>query len=246
VFAVIFATVAIEAGLARQIGDFLGVSPMRTIIIGGGRVGRTLAKRLENRGEYVVVVENDDVQIERARTEGLTVYEGNGGDTETLRRAGIEDAKWFVAATRDDDINLLACQLANTTFDIGPVYSRVNEPDNIEAFESIGVTAVDSPTATAAALDDEIERPALAHWMNELGDGHDVQETGVTAEHLVGRSIRELNEDIPDGAIVAVIGRNGETRVPDADDVLEYGDRVTFIGDSTAVGRAVERFHPHE
>ena len=246
VFAVIFATVAIEAGLARQIGDILGVSPMRTIIIGGGRVGRTLAKRLENRGEFVVIIEIDDRKIERARSEGFTVYEGDGTDTEVLRRAGIEDAKRLVAATRDDDINILACQLARTTFDIEAVYSQVNQPENIEAFQSIDVTAVDSPTATARSLDDEIERPALAHWMTGLGDGHDVQEIEVTAEALVGRSIRDLNADIPDGAIVAVIGRNGETRVPDADDVLKRGDRVTFIGKSDAVEQAVRRFHPHE
>ena len=246
VFAVIFATVAIEAGLARQIGDILGVSPMRTIIIGGGRVGRTLAKRLENRGEFVVIVESDDRQIERARSDGHTVYEGDGTDTEVLRKAGIEDAKRFIAATRDDNINLLACQLARTTFGIEAVYSQVNQPDNVEAFESIDVIAVDSPTATARALDDEIERPALAHWMTGLGDGHDVQEIEVTADALSGKSIRDLNADIPDSVIVAVIGRDGETRVPDADDVLERGDRVTFIGDSDAVKRAVSRFHPHE
>ena len=246
VFAVIFATVAIEAGLARQIGDLLGVSPMRTIIIGGGRVGRTLAKRLENRGEFVVIVESDDRQIEQARSDGHTVYEGDGTDTEVLRKAGIEDTKRFIAATRDDNINLLACQLARTTFGIEAVYSQVNQPDNVEAFESIDVIAVDSPTATAKALDDEIERPALAHWMTGLGDGHDVQEIEVTAEALIGKSIRDLNADIPDSVIVAVIGRDGETRVPDAEDVLERGDRVTFIGDSDAVKRAVSRFHPHE
>jgi NhaP-type Na+/H+ or K+/H+ antiporter/K+/H+ antiporter YhaU regulatory subunit KhtT len=246
VFAVIFATVAIEAGLARQIGDLLGVSPMRTIIIGGGRVGRTLAKRLENRGEFVVIVESDDRQIEQARSDGHTVYEGDGTDTEVLRKAGIEDTKRFIAATRDDNINLLACQLARTTFGIEAVYSQVNQPDNVEAFESIDVIAVDSPTATAKALDDEIERPALAHWMTGLGDGHDVQEIEVTAEALIGKSIRDLNAEIPDSVIVAVIGRDGETRVPDAEDVLERGDRVTFIGDSDAVKRAVSRFHPHE
>ena len=53
VFIVIFATVVLEAGLSRQIGDFFGVTPMRTIIVGGGRVGRALATRLENRGEFV-------------------------------------------------------------------------------------------------------------------------------------------------------------------------------------------------
>ncbi len=246
VFAVIFATVAIEAGLARQIGDALEVSPMRTIIIGGGRVGRALATRLENRGEFVVIIESDDREIEQSRSEGFTVYEGDGTDTQVLKRAGIEDAKRFIAATRDDDINLLACQLAITTFDIDAVYAQVNEPDNVEAFESIGVTAVDSPTATAVAIDDEIERPAITHWMNKLGDSHDVQEVEVTSEELAGKTIEDLNSEIPDGCFVAIISHNGENDVPSADRVLEYGDNVTFVGDADAVRQAMNRFHPHD
>ena len=246
VFAVIFATVAIEAGLAKQIGNVLGVSPMRTIIIGGGRVGQALATRLERRGEYVVIVEMDDEVVERARSEGFTVYEGDGSDTETLRSAGIEDAKRVITVTADDDINLLTCQLAITKFDIEAVYSRVNDSENTDAFDSIGVTAIDSPTATAVAIDDEIERPAITHWMNELGDSHDVQEVEVTAENLAGKTIRDLNAKIPDGAFVAVVSRDGENNVPSADSVLEYGDHVTFIGDSAAVKRAMERFHPHD
>ncbi|WP_066412369.1 cation:proton antiporter domain-containing protein [Halorubrum aethiopicum] len=246
VFAVIFATVAVEAGLARQIGEYLGVSPMRTIIIGGGRVGRALATRLENRGEFVVVVESDEDAVESARAEGYTVHRGDGSEAAALRKAGIEDAKRFVTTTGDDDINLLACQLAITKFDVESVYSRVNDPDNVDAFESIGVEAIDATTATAVAIDDEIERPALTHWMNELGDDHDVQEIEVTSEEFAGKSIRDLNSDIPDGAFVAVVSRDGENYVPSADRVLEYGDRVTFVGDADAVKRAMNRFHPHD
>ncbi|QKY18386.1 cation:proton antiporter [Halorubrum sp. CBA1229] len=246
VFAVIFATVAIEAGLARQIGDALGVSPMRTIIIGGGRVGRALATRLERRGEYVVIVENDDEEAERARSDGFTVYEGDGSDTADLRGAGVEDAKRVITVTGDDDINLLACQLAITKFDVESVYSRVNEPDNVDAFDSIGVKGIDSPTATAVAIDDEIERPAITHWMSELGDSHDVQEVEVTSENLAGKSIRDLNAQIPDGTFVAVVSRDGENHIPSADSVLEYGDHVTFIGDTDAVRKAMDRFHPHD
>ena len=246
VFAVIIVTVAVEAGLARQIGDALGVSPMRTIIIGGGRVGRALATRLENRGEFVVLIESDADEIEAARSEGFTVYEGDGTDTQALRRAGIEDAKRFITATRDDDINLLACQLAITTFGIEAVYSQVNEPENVDAFRSIGVTAVDSPTATAVAIDDEIERPAITHWMNELGDSHDVQEVEVTSEEFTGKSIEELNSEIPDGCFIAIVSRDGENDVPSADRIIEHGDRLTFVGDTGAVRRAMNRFHPHD
>ncbi|MDZ5811360.1 cation:proton antiporter [Halorubrum sp. AD140] len=246
VFAVIFATVAVEAGLARQIGDYLGVTPMRTIIIGGGRIGRALATRLENRGEFVVVIETDPDAVEEARSAGFTVREDDGSEADALRRAEIEKAKRFVATTGDDDINLLACQLAITKFGVESVYSRVNEPANVDAFESLGVTAIDASTATAVAIDDEIERPALTHWMNELGDSHDVQEIEVTSERVAGKTIRELHSQIPDGTFVAVVSRNGENHVPSADSVLELGDHVTFIGDSDAVRQAMNRFHPHD
>ena len=246
VFIVIFATVVLEAGLSRQIGEFFGVTPMRTIIVGGGRVGRALATRLENRGEFVVIVEQDETQVERARNEDFTVRLGDATEAETLREAGIEDAKIAVAATADDDRNLLVCQLARSKFSVERVFSRVNQPDNVAAFDSLDVTAIDVSTATAFTIDNEIERPALSHWMNELGDDHDVQEIEVTAEGLVGKTIADLNAEIPDGVIVAVIGRGQEAHVPNAEDVLERGDHITFVGDVEGVKRAVKRFHPHE
>jgi len=246
VFAVIFATVTIEAGFARQIGQLLGVSPMRTLIVGGGRVTRPLATRLENRGEFVVIVEDDDEQVEQLTSEGFTVHRGDGTETDVLREAGAEDAKRLIAATADDDTNLLACQIARSKFGIQQVFARVNDHDNLDAFDSLGITGIDAPTATAVAIDDEIERPAITHWMNEIGEGHDVQEIEITASDLVGRTIREINEEIPAGCIVAVIGRDEQSHVPDADEALQYGDHITFIGDADAVRRAMRRFHPHD
>jgi Trk K+ transport system NAD-binding subunit len=246
VFIVIFATDLIEAGFARQIGDRLGVTPMRTIIIGGGRVGRALATRLERRGEFVVIVESDERTRHRAREDGFTVEDGDGTEAAVLREAGIEEAKIVVAATSDDDINLLVCQTARTTFGVEDLYARVNDPEKMEAFESLSVTAIDSPTATAFAIDNEIERPELAHWMQEVGDGHDIQEIELTAEDLAGKTIREVNADIPSGVIVAEVGQGDDAHLPEADDVIESGDHLTFLGDVKGVERAVKRFHPHD
>ena len=246
VFAVILATVATQAGFARQIADALKVSPMRTIIVGGGRVGRALAERLEDRGEFVVLVENDDEPVEQARSQGFTVHEGDGSETSTLRSAGIGEAGRVIAATGDDDVNLLVCQTAKTKFDIDTLYSRVNDPSNVSAFDSIDVTAIDSTNATAVAIDDEIERPALTHWMNEIGEGHDVQEVELTARKFAGKSIGEVNTKIPSGCIVAVVSNGGETRVPDGDTVLNEGDNVTFVGETDAVREAMKRFHPRD
>ena len=246
VFLIIFVTVFVQGGFARQVADYLDVSPMPTIIVGGGRVGRALATRLERRGEFVVIVDNDDRKIEAARDEGFTVRKGDGTEPDVLREAGIEDSERVVAATSDDDTNLLVCQLATSKFEVEDVFARVNKPQNVDAFDALEVTAVDSPTATAVAVDNEIERPAMAHWMSNLGDGHDVQEVTVTSDDVVGQTISEVNAKIPAGCIVAVIAREGKSHVPSADERIERDDRVTFIGEADSVDRAVNRFHPHE
>lgn len=246
VFLVIFATVVFEAGLSRQIAQRLDVIPMPTIIVGGGRVGRALATRLENRGENIIVVDERKETIESLQVDGFEAVRGDGTDAETLEDAGIANAKTVVAATGDDNTNLLVSQLARTKFDVKRVLSRVNEPDNVEAFEALDVGAIDASMATAWSIDNEIERPSIFHWMSELGDGHDVQEITVTAEDLIGRTIREVNEEIPDGCIVAVIVRGGDSHVPKADEALQEGDLITFLGESKAVRGAVRRFHPHD
>ncbi|EMA43039.1 cation:proton antiporter [Halobiforma nitratireducens] len=246
VFLVIFLTVILQAGFARQIAEYLEVIPMPAIIVGGGRIGRALATRLEKRGENVVLVDEDETVVERLRQDGYTAVVGDGTSPDTLREADIERARIVVATTADDDANLLVSQLARTTFDVETVVARVNDPGNVDAFETLGVRAIDVASATAWSIDNEIERPALAHWMTELGEGHDAQEISVTATDLVGSTIADLDAEIPDGVIVAVIAREGETYVPEADTALEDGDRVTFIGREDAVEEAVRRFHPHD
>ena len=246
VFLVIFATVVLQAGLARQIAEFLDIQPMRSIIIGGGRVGRALATRLENRGENVIIIDRDPAVVEELQRDGFRAELGDGTDTEDLAAAGAGNAKLLVAATSTDDGNLLCAQLARNKFDIGSVIARVNDPDNVAAFDALDVRAIDVSSAMAWTIDNEIERPTLAHWMTELGEGHDAQEVTITADTFAGRTLRQLGAEIPDGAIVAVIGRDGETFVPHGDTVLEADDRITFLGTEDAVERAVKRVHPHD
>ncbi|GAB6878396.1 cation:proton antiporter [Halorubrum gandharaense] len=247
VFLIIFATVVLQAGLAPQIANVLKVSPMRTILVGGGRVGLSLAERLEQDGENVILVDRDPAVVKEARSRGLQAVVGDGTEANTLRKAGTDDAKTVIATTPDDDVNLLVCQLARTVFAVETVASRVNQPENVEAFETLDVYAVDLSMATAWSLENVLERPSLSGWMNELGRTGDVQEIEVTATDLGGKTIAELNAEIPDGCIVGLLThRNGDTEVPTGDHELREGDRVTFLGEVDAVNRAVKRFHPHD
>ena len=209
-------------------------------------MGLSLAERLEDRGENVVVVDERKDSIEDARERGYTVHQGDGTDSEVLSSAGADHAKIVVAATGDDDANLLIAQLADSKFGVDRVIARVNEPKNVDAFEDLGVKTVSSSLATAWAIDNMIERPALSKWMTELGRSGDVQEIEVTAEDLTGLTIDELDDDIPSGAIIALVSRNGNSRVPEDDFELRRGDHITFVGRTDAVHDAIDRWHPHD
>jgi NhaP-type Na+/H+ or K+/H+ antiporter len=246
VFLVIFATVVAEGGFARHIAQALDVIPMRAIIVGGGRVGRALAERLDDRGENVAIVERDESMAATIRDEGYTVHVGDGTDTEVLERAGMNNAKIVTAATSSDDTNLLVSQLAGSKFDVDKVVARVNEPANVEPFEELDVRPISTGLAVAWAMDNEIERPALSNWMTELGRSGDVQEIEITAEDVDGMTVEGLAAELPNDCLVALVGRAGDSEVPSPDRRLSYGDHITVVGRRESVRTALERCHPHD
>lgn len=246
VFLVIFVTVVFEGGLARKIAETLQVIPMRILIIGGGRVGQELGELLEERGENVVIIEKRESTAETLRNDGFSVREADGSDIEVLQKAGAERAKIVAAVTGDDDTNLLVAQLSDSKFDVENVIARVNEPDNVDAFNELGVRTVSESASTAWAIDNLIERPALSRWMTELGKSGDVQEVEVTDEALVGRTVGDINDELPAGCMVALITRDEENTVPDPTLEIELKDHITIIGRTESVGEAIGRLHPHD
>jgi len=241
VFLAILLTAVFEGGLARHIAEYLDVIPKRTVVVGGGKVGRSLAARLEGRGENVVIVEKREATVERARNDGHTVEWGDGTDSEVLRAAGAENAKIVAAATGDDDVNLLVAQLAESKFDVDRIVARANDADNVEAFQDLGVNTISPDIATAWAIDNQIERPAIARWMTDVGRVGDVEEIEVTSDDLIGRSIRELGTELPDTCMIALVSRDGEADVPDGDFVVQRGDVLTLIGRTESVREAMAR-----
>lgn len=126
------------------------------------------------------------------------------------------------------------------------VFFSVGDKDQreAEAFEELGVRAIPADESIAHAMDNALKRAALSEWMTELGRSGDVQEIEVTAAELVGKSITDLDGTLPDGMLIALVSRDGESEVPDPDVTLQHGDHLTFVGRRSAVHEAIEQCHP--
>ena len=240
VFLVILVTVVAEAGPARHIADLLGVSLRRVIIVGGGKLGLALAERYAEQGDHVELVESDPERLEAARDAGFSVHQGDGTDPDVLRTAGVGRAKRLVAAADDDETNLRIARLVREEFDVETVVARVSDRKNREAFEDLGVRTLSRSQTDLWAIDSLVDQ-SLPTWLLAVMREGDVQEVEATSA-LVGRTVRDLQTELPRRIFLVAVTRAGETFVPDADFRIQRGDRLTLLGRREEVARAVSRY----
>ncbi|MFC1787498.1 cation:proton antiporter [Halobacteriota archaeon] len=239
VFITIILTILIQGTQARYLAKKLDVIPMGILIVGAGGVGRLLAERLEKRGEDVTVIDTKEENCQKAIQLGIKAILGDGGDADILQKAGIEKAKFLVAATDKDETNLLVCQVSKSRFGIENLVARANNPENLQAFEDLGIRAMSPILSTAVILDDMIERPELFSLM-EIGRGGDIIEVIVSNPKMVGRKISELT--LPKESLIVLIRGEGGCFVPHGDTVIQMGDSVTILGGEESVKKAVKLF----
>ena len=106
---------------------------MNIIIIGCGKVGSELAGVLDKRGSDVSVIDRDEQNFDRLPVDfsGFTTP-GVPIDQEVLKKAGIESCDAVCAITQDDDLNIMAAQLAKDIFHVERVFARISDPDRSE------------------------------------------------------------------------------------------------------------------
>jgi trk/ktr system potassium uptake protein len=122
---------------------------VKAIVVGCGRVGSSVAKRLAREGWEVTAVDETDAALARLGEDwagGFVV--GHGMDLKVLRSAGIEDADAVVVATDGDNTNIVVGQVAQQQFEVPSVVVRLLDPHRAEFYESRGMTVV-CPTKTA-------------------------------------------------------------------------------------------------
>jgi trk system potassium uptake protein TrkA len=126
---------------------------MKSIIIGGGKIGYYLLKTLKEKNYDVVLIESDKYicQSIAEDIEADIIY-GDGTDIDVLKEAGIDDAEIVAAVTGADEENLVICQIAKSTFNVSRTIARINNPKNIAMFKALGVDKTVCSTAVIANL----------------------------------------------------------------------------------------------
>ncbi len=101
------------------------------LIVGAGKLGRESTSRLLEADNNVTLIEQDHEAAKNAQDIfGERVIQGDGCDPQVLERAGISRAQIVIAATGDDEDNLVIAELARRVFGVPYVLTRVNRPDN--------------------------------------------------------------------------------------------------------------------
>jgi len=126
---------------------------MKIVVIGYGRVGSRTVGALLERGHQITVIDKEASRLGRASNlEGVELIQGNGIDVDIQRDAGIGEADILLAVTRDDNVNLMAAQVARSHFHVPRAIARVYEPSHAEATQEDPQLIVVCPTLLAVDM----------------------------------------------------------------------------------------------
>src|ERR671931_2502620 len=143
---------------------------MQAIVIGCGRVGSTIAKRLAAEGWHVTAVDEKESALTRLGESwagGFVV--GHGMDTDVLREAGIDEADAVVVATDGDNTNIVIGQVAQKRFGIDCTVVRILDPARADFYAQRGLRTV-CPTSTAIdVLTDAVRTCVVPQVPQEVG-----------------------------------------------------------------------------
>jgi trk system potassium uptake protein TrkA len=211
---------------------------MKIIILGAGQVGASVAANLASEANDITVVDDNAVILQDLQDRlDIRTVKGYASHPDVLKSAGADDADMIIAVTRNDEINMVACQVAYTLFHTPTKIARVRSVDYLKYARLFSQDAlpVDVLISPEQLVTDYIERlieyPGALQVLDFAGGR--VQLVAVHAYHggpLVGHELKDLRKHMPGiDARVASIFRGGKPIAPRGDTIIELDDEVFFV-----------------
>ena len=215
---------------------------LRIIIVGGGKVGRTLVEQLSQEGHDITIVDRDGQKAQAlANLYDIMGVQGNGASYGVLKEAGIETADLLIAVTQSDELNLLCCTVGKQVANCAAI-ARVRTPDYSREVgylrEKLGLAMIINPEMEAAAeearilyLPTALEIDSFAHGQADLIK-FKVPEGNV----LDGMNLITLGQRIAPDILICAAERDGKVIIPRGQYIIRAGDILSFAA-SRAVGK---------
>jgi trk system potassium uptake protein TrkA len=201
---------------------------MRVAIAGAGNVGLFIANDLRGAGHEVMLIEKDPDLAQRAHTaEGVEWQVADACEVTQLRAANLDRCDIAVAATGDDEDNLVFSLLAKQEFAVPRVIARVNHPQNEWLFnENWGVDLpVSTPHLVTALVEEAVSVGRLVRLLTfEGGNARLVEVTLADDSPAIDRAIKDM--EIPRDATIVGVVRDEHVVMPRGDTIFEAGDEV--------------------
>lgn len=207
---------------------------MYIIIIGAGEVGFNLAKLLSYEKHDIVIVEQSEERLKRAQDNlDVKVIAGSGSSYSTLQQAGIKQADMIVTVTNNDEVNLIACMIANE-YKVEKKIARVKNreftmPDAPLNAQKLNVDLIIHPESEVATAVVNLLKQTAATYIIDFAGGKIIL-IGIQLDHnckILEKSLFQVTESYPKLTFRTVaIQRRDRTIIPGGNDIFINGDRV--------------------
>jgi len=230
---------------------------VKVVVCGAGQVGSNIARHLATEANHVTVIDHAP-DLVRKISDSLEVrgIVGHASHPGVLERAGARDADMLIAVTHSDEVNMVACQVAASLFNVPTKIARVRSQSYLQpawadlfSREKLPIDVIISPEIEVArAISRRLQVPGAFDNI-PLAEGR-VQVIGVRCSEecpILDTPLRQLTELFPDlNIVILAILRAGQAVLPRGEERLKAGDDVYFVVDSTQVSRGMAAFGHEE
>ncbi|MDP8259827.1 MAG: NAD-binding protein [Candidatus Gygaella obscura] len=203
---------------------------MHIIIVGAGKIGYFLAKRLYEDKHTVVLVEKNKTICEQiAKDINILVIHGDGCDMNVLNDAGAERCDVVAAVTGEDEDNLIISQLAKEKFNVSRTVARVNDSKNEKIFSELGVDVpVDATSIIAQIIEEEVSFSDLVTLMSFKRGKLSIVRVDLPKDSpIINKKIQEIS--LPADSVLVTIIRGDEVIVPKGNTILKAMDDIVAL-----------------
>ena len=212
---------------------------MKIIIIGCGKVGRTLAQQLSEEQHDIVLVDTNAEKLQEVTEEidAMTLV-GNGASIGVQKEAGVEDADMLIAITNSDELNLLCCLIAKKVSKCETV-ARVRNPIYSEEInfikERLGVSMSLNPELATATEMARLLRFPSAIQIDTFAKGRvELLKFKVKPEFdMDGLAVSGLADKFKCDILICGVERDGEVTIRGGDFILKDNDLVSIVASPT-------------